>query len=78
MKVLIVDDEVELLETLVARLRRRKILATGATGGRDALDLLSRESFDVILVDVKMAGMSGLELLEEINAREHASPANTA
>lgn len=69
MKVLIVDDEVELVETLVARLHRRKIDATGVASGPEALDRLDGETFDVILVDVKMPGMSGLELLEEIKTR---------
>ena len=69
MKVLIVDDEVELVETLVTRLRRRDILAVGVSTGREALESLSTESFDVVLVDVKMPGMSGIELLREIKDR---------
>ncbi len=69
MKVLIVDDEEELVETLVARLRRRQFTPVGATNGPEALEILSSETFDVVLVDVKMPGMSGLELLKEIKAR---------
>ena len=69
MKVLIVDDEEELVETLVARLRRRKFSPVGATNGKQALEILSSETFDVVLVDVKMPGMSGLELIKTIKAR---------
>jgi len=68
-KLLIVDDEVELVETLVTRLRRRDISAVGVSSGREALKSMSTQSFDVILVDVKMPGMSGIELLEEIKER---------
>ncbi len=69
MKVLIVDDEEELVETLVARLKRRRFSPVGTTNGPEALEILSSETFDVVLVDVKMPGMSGLELIKEIKAR---------
>ncbi len=69
MKVLIVDDEVELVETLVERLRRRNVESVGITDGHEALRRLTEEEFDVVLIDVKMPGMSGLELIELIRAR---------
>lgn len=65
-KVLLVDDEVEFLETLVKRLRKRKLDVNGVTSGQAALQLLKENPIDVVVLDVKMPGMSGLETLREI------------
>jgi DNA-binding response OmpR family regulator len=69
MKILIVDDEKELVETLTERLELRGFGARGATTGPEALKILSREPFDVVLLDVKMPGMGGLQVLETIKER---------
>ena len=66
MKVLIVDDEEELVEALVERLGIRGIEAAGALGGEQALARLEDESFDIILIDVKMPGIGGHDLIQEI------------
>jgi DNA-binding NtrC family response regulator len=66
LKVLLVDDEVEFLEPTAVRLRRRGVSCVTATGGEEALKALARESFDCAVVDVKMPGMDGLELLRRI------------
>lgn len=65
-RVLIVDDEPDFLETIVKRLKRRKIDATGLSSGRAALELLEREHFDVVILDVRMPEMDGIETLREI------------
>lgn len=64
--VLIVDDEVEFLETLVKRLRKRKLSVDGVTSGEAALSMLEEKSVDVVILDVKMPGMGGLETLRKI------------
>lgn len=64
--VLIVDDEVEFLETLVKRLRKRKVTVEGVTGGESALQSLKEKPADIVVLDVKMPGMGGLETLREI------------
>lgn len=64
--VLIVDDEVEFLETLVKRLRKRNLSANGATSGKEALELLKESPVDIVVLDVKMPGMGGLDILREI------------
>jgi len=64
--VLIVDDEVEFLETLVKRLRKRQLEVNGVTSGEAALELLKTSPVDVVVLDVKMPGMSGLDTLREI------------
>jgi DNA-binding NtrC family response regulator len=64
--VLIVDDEVEFLETLVKRLRKRNLTVNGVTSGEAALEQLKTSPVDVVVLDVKMRGMNGLDTLREI------------
>jgi DNA-binding NtrC family response regulator len=64
--VLLVDDEPEFLETLVKRLRKRKLNATGAKSGEEALEVMRSEPVDVVVLDVKMPGMDGIETLREL------------
>jgi len=66
LRVLIVDDEDDFRETIVKRLNARKILAEGAASGVKALDVLQGKDFDVIVLDVKMPDMDGIETLRHI------------
>ena len=66
LRVLIVDDEDDFRETIVKRLNARKILAEGAASGVKALKVLEDKDFDVIVLDVKMPGMDGIETLRHI------------
>ncbi|MBI4917212.1 MAG: response regulator [Acidobacteria bacterium] len=66
LRLLLVDDEVEFLEPMKARLERRGLACATATSGDDALRLLGSERFDCAVVDVKMPGMDGLELLRRM------------
>ena len=69
-RVLIVDDEHDFLETIVKRLKRRKLDATGIDSGIKALELLEKEHFDVVILDVRMpGGMDGLETLKEMKKK---------
>jgi len=65
-KVLLVDDEVEFLETLVKRLKKRDVNVAAVRCGEEALGLLGRETVDVVVLDVKMPGMDGIETLRRI------------
>ena len=66
-KILVVDDETDFLETIVARLKKRKLDATGVTSGEAAIDLLNKQPFDVVLLDIKMpGGVDGIETLWKI------------
>ncbi|HHN48292.1 MAG TPA: response regulator [Bacteroidales bacterium] len=67
--VLLVDDEIEFVTSLAERLRLRGFSATTASSGQAALDILGREFFHVVVLDVKMPGMDGLETLKTIKSR---------
>jgi two-component system, OmpR family, response regulator len=69
-KVLIVDDELDYLETIVKRLRARDVDVSGVESGYLALEALDRSSPDVIILDVRMPGMDGIETLREIKKRK--------
>ena len=65
--ILVVDDEEDFLETLVNRLEKRKIDTTGVRSGEEALELMKKKQFDVVILDIKMpGGMDGIETLREI------------
>ncbi len=69
LKVLFVDDEEELVSAVVERLDLRGIDAVGVTSGDEALHRLRGGSFDVVVIDVKMPGIGGIEVLRTINRR---------
>ena len=64
--VLVVDDEQDFVETLVKRLERRGFKVVGVGSGQEALRMLGENSFDVVILDVMMPGMDGIETLREI------------
>ena len=66
LRVLLVDDEEELVSTLVERLELRNIDARGATSGPEALRLLREQTLDAVVLDVKMPGLGGLEVIKRI------------
>ncbi len=66
LSVLLVDDEMDFLDTLSKRLKKRNVDASGVKSGEEALDFLNRNSVDVVVLDVKMPGMDGIETLREI------------
>jgi DNA-binding NtrC family response regulator len=66
-RVLLVDDEVQILNSLGRLLRRRGFEVRMTTSPRDALDLLRAAPADVVIADFKMPEMTGLELLDEVH-----------
>jgi len=69
-RVLIVDDEVRFLEAIGRRLKTRNLEVVTASNGSDALEIARTQTFDVALLDLKMPGLNGREVLE-ILKREH-------
>ena len=65
-RILWVDDEVELLKPHFLFLEERGYHLTPCKSGQDALELLKREIFQVIMLDENMPGLSGIETLNEI------------
>jgi len=65
-RVLFVDDEVDFLDTLLKRMRKRRVNVSGVKSGEDALEWLSGNVADVVVLDVRMPGMDGIETLRAI------------
>jgi len=68
--ILIVDDESAIRESLQGVLQDEGYKASASPSGEDCLDQLRRSSFDVVLLDVWLTGIDGLEVLEKIRALE--------
>lgn len=66
MKLLLVDDESDFLNTLLKRMKRRNVDANGVTSGEAAMVWLKSNPCDVVILDVRMQGMDGIETLKEI------------
>jgi DNA-binding NtrC family response regulator len=65
-KILIVDDELIMRESLAGWLERDGHTVQTAPSGEDALEKLKESRFDILLVDIKMEGISGLEVLRKV------------
>ena len=65
-RVLIVDDEKEFVDALAQRLQLRDFEVLAAYNGDEALAVAKAETLDVIILDVKMPGRDGLEILREL------------
>ena len=68
-RILVVDDEEETATLLVAVLRKRGFTADFVVSGAEALEVLRRDPVEVVISDVQMPGMSGIELCEQLYVR---------
>ena len=73
-KVLVVDDEQSMTQFLGIVLRKEGYLVTTVNSGRDALEKIKAESFDVVISDIKMPGMDGIQLLQGIKKHDSNIP----
>ena len=65
-KVLLVDDEEDFIKTLAERLEMRGLKVTGVTRGEEAVNLVDKQNYDAIVLDLAMPGMDGMETLKRI------------
>jgi len=73
-RVLIVDDDRDMCVLLESQLKRRDINAAWRVSAPEALELLGIEDFDVLVTDLNLQGMSGLELCEKVVANRPDMP----
>jgi DNA-binding NtrC family response regulator len=69
-RLLIVDDDEQLRQTLVRRFQRLGMDVAGAASAEDALDLAERKRCDVALLDLNLPGLNGIELLTQLKERQ--------
>ena len=69
-KLLIVDDEIKFLDSIAQRLEMRGLDVAKAGNGTEAVDIARTQKFDLALLDLKMPGMDGKQVLE-ILKKEH-------
>ena len=72
-RILIVDDNREIRSILEEYLREEGYLAQGAADGKEALAKYAETPFDLIITDLNMPGMTGIELIKEIAKGENAT-----
>lgn len=70
-KILVAEDEEITLKHLLNTLKREGYEVTGARNGREAIELLQKERFDVVITDIKMPEMSGMDVLERAKEIDH-------
>ena len=72
--VLCVDDEEELVSAWVERLSMRGIDAEGVSNGLEAVQRVKDKKFDVVILDIKMPGISGFEIMKRIKTEKPDLP----
>jgi DNA-binding NtrC family response regulator len=70
LRVLLIDDEEELVVTLAERMMLRGIEVEGVTSGADAIGRVQLVKFDVVVLDMKMPGIGGLEVMKRIRREQ--------
>ena len=64
--ILIVDDEKDFVDALAERLTIREYDVAASYSGQDALEKINEHNYDIVILDVKMPGVSGVDVLKEI------------
>jgi DNA-binding response OmpR family regulator len=70
MKILLVDDEIDILEFVKEFLESRNFEVITAGNGKEAIEMMDKETPDLVFLDVRMPVMDGLTLLRTIKDRE--------
>jgi len=69
-KILVVDDEPDIVEIIMADLTDKGYQAFGATNGPDAIIINAKENPALIILDLRMTGMDGIETLRQIREKD--------
>jgi signal transduction histidine kinase len=69
LRLLLVDDEIDFRQTLARRLRKRGLAPEQAQNGEECLSILEQKTMDVVVLDVKMPGINGIEVLDRIKSK---------
>jgi MFS superfamily sulfate permease-like transporter/ActR/RegA family two-component response regulator len=72
-EMLLVDDEKDFVMYMTKRLRRKGLNVSACTDPREALRKMEEKSYEVVVLDLKMPGLSGQEFLEEVHSRHPQS-----
>jgi DNA-binding response OmpR family regulator len=72
-KLLIVDDEIDIREFAKSFFQKRGVDVLTASGGRAAIDLIEKENPTLVLLDVRMQEMTGIEVLRELRVKNNSS-----
>jgi two-component system response regulator AtoC len=73
-RILIIDDDRSMCDLLEAELRRRRFEVKSVTSPQEALSIFEREEFGLVVTDVNMTGMSGVELCQQLVSRREDIP----
>jgi two-component system, NtrC family, nitrogen regulation response regulator NtrX len=73
-RILVIDDEASIRDSLRVTLEYADYEVIGAATGQDGLALVERESPDLVLLDIKMPGTDGMEVLNRLHARDETLP----
>ncbi len=68
-KLLIIDDNELVVNSLIRHYSKKGLFCQGLTNSEKALQLLSKEPFDVVITDIHMSPVNGLEIIRYVRAR---------
>jgi len=71
--ILVVDDNLHNVDMLVRRLQRTGYSVTAANGGKEAIDTIDKEDYDLVVLDIMMPEVNGIEVLEHIRKTRNVS-----
>ena len=73
-RILIADDEAEILDIMSEVLRKRGFEVIAAQSGEEALEMLAKEKIDLLILDKRMPGIGGIGVLKELKAKNMDLP----
>jgi DNA-binding response OmpR family regulator len=72
--ILLIDDEIEFVETLAERFELRGYVSKIAGDGESGISMITKEPFDIVILDLMMPGLSGLDTLRQIKDIDKTLP----